>query len=50
MPEDAKWSMRWAKSVVECEQLHYALRPQSKVHIQSWSFVSYCGISVQGYE
>jgi hypothetical protein len=50
MPEDAKWNMRWAKGVVECEQLHYALRPQSKVHIQSWSSVSYCGISVQGHE
>jgi hypothetical protein len=47
MPENGKWSKRWAKGVVECEQLYYALRPQSKVHIQSWSFVSYCGISVK---
>jgi hypothetical protein len=50
MPEDAKWSMRWAKGVVEYEQLHYTLRPQSKVHIQSWSFISYCGIIVRGHE
>jgi hypothetical protein len=33
MLEDAKWIMRWAKSVVECEQSHYTLRPQSKVNI-----------------
>jgi hypothetical protein len=45
MLEDAKWSTRGAKRVVECEQLHYALRPQSKVHVQSLRSVSYCGIS-----
>jgi hypothetical protein len=50
MSEDTKWSMRWAKGVVECEQLHYALRPQPKVHTQSWIFVSYGGISIQGHE
>jgi hypothetical protein len=50
MPEDAKWNVRWAKDVVECEEHHYASRPQSKVHIQSWNFVSYCGISVQGHK
>jgi hypothetical protein len=33
MPEDRKWITRWAKNVVECEQSHYALRPQSNVHI-----------------
>jgi hypothetical protein len=50
MPEDAKWSMKWIKGVVECEQRHYALRPQSKIHIQNWSSVFYCGISVQEHE
>jgi hypothetical protein len=24
IPEGVKWSMKWAKNIVECEKLHYA--------------------------
>lgn len=34
MLENAKWSIRWAKGVVECEEVHSAQRPHSKVHVQ----------------
>jgi hypothetical protein len=33
----------------ECKQLHYAQRPHSKVHVQSWSFFAYFEMSVQGH-
>ena len=50
MPEDAKWSMRWANKVllnVDNFTLPKGLTP--KVHVQNWSFVFHCGTSVQGH-
>ena len=49
MPKDVKWRMRYMnqKNVIECKKLHLIRRPHSKVHVQSWIFVSYCGTNVQ---